>query len=128
MDAVVLAELENHRARQNIVKMGHRKTYYDKDFIFTKMKRNHGYPEIIETIESRMARLLKLASLNQELTPHSLRHTHTSLLAEAKVGLEEIMERLGHADDEITRRIYLHVTKTMKKEASQKFSELMRNL
>lgn len=30
-------------------------------------------------------------------------------------------------DDEITRRVYLHVTKTMKKEASQKFSELMRS-
>ncbi|OLN28410.1 Phage integrase [Desulfosporosinus metallidurans] len=38
------------------------------------------------------------------------------------------MERLGHADDEITRRVYLHVTKTMKKEASQKFSELMKSL
>jgi integrase len=38
-----------------------------------------------------MQRLLKLAGLNEELTPHSLRHTHTSLLAEAKVGLEEIM-------------------------------------
>jgi integrase len=128
VDAVVLAELEKHRARQNIVKMEHRDTYHDKDFIFVKMKKNHGYPEIIKTIESRMARLLKLSKLNEELTPHSLRHTHTSLLAEAKVGLEEIMERLGHADDEVTRRVYLHVTKTMKKEASQKFSELMRNL
>jgi integrase len=38
------------------------------------------------------------------------------------------MERLGHADDEITRRVYLHVTKTMKKEASHKFSELMKSL
>lgn len=75
-----------------------------------------------------MNRLLKIVKLNEELTPHSLRHTHTSLLAEAKVGLEEIMERLGHADDEITRRVYLHVTKTMKKEASQKFSELMKSL
>ncbi|WP_207649648.1 hypothetical protein [Desulfosporosinus metallidurans] len=45
-----------------------------------------------------------------------------------RCGLEEIMERLGHADDEITRRVYLHVTKTMKKEASQKFSELMKSL
>ena len=75
-----------------------------------------------------MARMLKLSGLNEELTPHSLRHTHTSLLAEARVGLEEIMERLGHADDEITRKVYLHVTKTMKKEASQKFSELMKSL
>lgn len=128
IDTLVLAELEAHRAKQNIVKMEHRDTYHDKDFIFAKMKKNHGYPELVIRVEERMARLLRLAKLNTELTPHSLRHTHTSLLAEAKVGLEEIMERLGHADDKITRRIYLHVTKAMKKEASQKFSELMRNL
>lgn len=128
VDTVVLAELEAHRVKQNIAKMEHRKTYYDKDFIFAMTDKNYGYPVYVKKIENRMARLLKLSGLNQELTPHSLRHTHTSLLAEAKVGLEEIMERLGHADDEITRRVYLHVTKTMKKEASQKFSELMKSL
>ncbi|HLR74158.1 MAG TPA: tyrosine-type recombinase/integrase [Virgibacillus sp.] len=39
-----------------------------------------------------MKRLLKIAGVSQELTPHSFRHTHTSLLAEAGVRLEEIME------------------------------------
>ncbi|WP_425060272.1 Tyrosine recombinase XerC [Sporomusa carbonis] len=82
----------------------------------------------IKLIENRMARLLRISGLNQDLTPHSLRHTHTSLLAEAGVGLEEIMERLGHSDDEVTRTVYLHVTKDMKKEAAQKFSNLMSNL
>ncbi|WP_254871007.1 tyrosine-type recombinase/integrase [Bacillus sp. Marseille-Q1617] len=43
-----------------------------------------------------MRRLLKIAELNLQLTPHSLRHTHTSLLAEAGVSLPQIMERLGH--------------------------------
>jgi integrase len=38
------------------------------------------------------------------------------------------MERLGHSDDETTRKVYLHVTQTKKKEASQKFSELLRGL
>ena len=42
--------------------------------------------------------------------------------------LEQIMDRLGHSDDQITKKVYLHVTKEMKKEASQKFSELMRSL
>ncbi|MDI2586891.1 tyrosine-type recombinase/integrase [Psychrobacillus sp. NEAU-3TGS] len=67
-----------------------------------------------------MARLLTLANLYPELTPHSLRHTHTSL--------EQIMDILGHSDDQITKNIYLHFTKEMKKEASQKFSQLMRSL
>ena len=69
-----------------------------------------------------------MAGLSPELTPHSLRHTHTSLLAEANVGLEEIMDRLGHSDDDTTKNVYLHVTKEMKKEASHKFAQLMRNL
>ncbi|MFB6802504.1 hypothetical protein ACFCVU_15120 [Peribacillus butanolivorans] len=50
-----------------------------------------------------------------------------SLLAEAGVSLEQIMDRLGHTDDQITKNIYLHVTQEMKKEASHKFGQLMRS-
>ncbi|WP_010651720.1 tyrosine-type recombinase/integrase [Oceanobacillus massiliensis] len=82
---------------------------------------------MIKTVQNRMARPLKIAGLNAELTPHSLRHTHTSLLAEAGVSLEQIMDRLGHPDEQITKNVYLHVTEEMKKEASQKF-KLMRSL
>ncbi|WP_238456154.1 hypothetical protein [Lederbergia galactosidilytica] len=32
-----------------------------------------------------------------------MRHTHTSLLAEAGVSLERILERLGHSDDDVTK-------------------------
>lgn len=33
-----------------------------------------------------------------------------------------------HKENETTRYVYLHVTKSQKKEASQKFAELMRSL
>ncbi|TEB13421.1 tyrosine-type recombinase/integrase [Pelotomaculum propionicicum] len=128
VDRAVLSDLERYKVEQKSVKMRFRPTYHDEDFVFAKTKKHPGYPETIKKIEIRMTRLLKLAKLNETLTPHSLRHTHTSLLAEAGVGLPEIMDRLGHTDDDTTKRIYLHVTKTMKKEASQKFSELMRSL
>lgn len=72
-----------------------------------------------------MARMLKPSGIDKHLTPHSLRHTHTSLLAEAGVGLFEIMDRLGHQDDETTKQVYLHITNTMKKEAVFKFSKLV---
>jgi len=127
VDPIVIEELERHQMEQSIFKMRFRDTYHDENFVFVNST-YPGYPNYIKSIEDRMARLLKLANLNQALTPHSLRHTHTSLLAEAGVGLEEIMERLGHSDDETTRRVYLHVTKEMKKKASQKFSELMKGL
>jgi integrase len=132
VDPNVLALLEKHKAEQNEVHMKYRKTYHNQDFVFAKMDENKsdylGYPELIKTVENRMRRLLKLAELNQELTPHSLRHTHTTLLAEAGLSLPEIMERLGHKDDDTTKHVYLHITKSMKKEASRKFAQLMENL
>lgn len=128
LDPLVFKELEKLKARQNELKMLHRDVYYDQDFVFAKTEKDMGYPEFIKTIQNRMKRLLRLAGLNETLTPHSLRHTHTSLLAEAGVGIHEIMERLGHQDDEITKRVYLHVIETMKSEAAQKFSELMKCL
>ena len=88
------------------------------------MERQYGYPIVIKTVQNRMARPAKNCRINSALTPHSLRHTHTSLLAEAKVALEQIMDRLGSfPDDQITKNVYLHVTQEMKKEAPQEFSE-----
>ncbi|WP_442951593.1 tyrosine-type recombinase/integrase [Paenibacillus sp. GYB004] len=78
-------------------------------------------------MHNRMRRLLRLAGPNEKYPP-SLRHTHVSLLAEAGADIFQIIKRLGHSSDEQIRTVYLHVTKTMKKEASQKFSELMKNL
>lgn len=75
-----------------------------------------------------MRSLLKKTSINKKITPHSLRHIHTSLLAEAGVELLQIMDRLGHTEDATTTQVYLHITKDRKKEASQKFGELMRSL
>ncbi|MCT2346581.1 site-specific integrase [Niallia taxi] len=128
VDEEVIAALKNHMLAQQKVQNYYGEAYLDEGFIFAKKEKQPGYPIFIKTVENRMARLMKLANLCPELTPHSLRHTHTSLLAEAKVGLEEIMERLGHCDDDTTKNVYLHVTKEMKKEASHKFAQLMRNL
>jgi integrase len=127
-DPMVFKELSNHKDKQNEIKRLNKDDYHDKDFIFAKIENYKEYPELIKTIHNRMRRLLRLAGLNEKLSPHSLRHTHVSLLAEAGADIFQIIERLGHSSDEQIRTVYLHVTKTMKKEASQKFSELMRNL
>lgn len=127
ISAKVIKALELHRARQNKLNMQDRDIWHDENFVFT-LHRRPGYPLYIKHVEGRMSRLLRLSGLNSELTPHSLRHTHTSLLAEAGASLEEIMQRLGHTDDDTTRRVYLHVTKSMKKEAAHKFDKLMDNL
>jgi len=128
VDQTLLDTLSKHKSALNVLRMRHRDVYHDENFVFPKMREFYGYPEKPKVIENRMKRILKIAKLNTNLTPHSLRHTHTSLLAEAKVELVQIMERLGHADDAITRNVYLHVTKTVKREASERFSQLMNNL
>ena len=128
VDEIIINTLMAHKEKQDRVKAHYKDQYHNEEFIFARSERKPGYPFIVKTVETRMARLLKIAGLNEDLTPHSLRHTHTSLLAEAKVGLEEIMDRLGHSDDSTTRNVYLHITTELKNEASQKFSELMRNL
>jgi integrase len=123
----VFVELIDLLKRQNITKIKYKETWHNKGFIFC-VDSHPGYPIYPKLVANRMQRLLKLSELNTNLSPHSLRHTHTSLLAEAGVSLEAIMERLGHEDDETTRKIYLHVTKAVKKEVAHKFDELMDNL
>jgi len=127
VEAIVLSALEDLRSKRDKERDRLQDRYHDQDFVFAEYGDDlPGYPMYVKKIEIRMARLLKLAGLNQDLTPHSLRHTHTSLLAEAGVELQDIMDRLGHSDDDTTKNIYLHVTKPKKKEASRKFAELMR--
>ena len=64
--------------------------------------------------------MLRNVKSNKHLHAHIFRHTHASLLAEAGYSLEAISRRLGHADSDITKRIYLHVTEKMKqKEEAQ---------
>lgn len=105
--------------------MYHRDEYVDNNFIFTKPS---GHPMLQKTINWRMTRLLNQTDINKHLTPHSLRHTHTSLLIEAGVGIKEIQQRLGHTEIETTMNIYEHLTSDMEEKASKKFSNLMKKV
>lgn len=134
IDETLTKELERLKAIQNEFKMMYRNVYHDGDFVFGRMdrsnrngKRGHffGYPPKRRTMEKRMDRLMEMMGANVSLTPHSLRHTHASLLAEAGVSLEAIQDRLGHRDDATTKLIYMHVTKTVKRQAADKFGALM---
>lgn len=122
---LVIELLKKHKEEQEkiIARLGD--SYNNKGFIFTNVNSHKGLPILTKLVENRMKRLLKLATLNTKLSPHSMRHTHTSLLAAAGVKLEDIKERLGHFDDAITRKIYLHVTDPVKREASDKFDNFM---
>lgn len=62
--------------------------------------------------------------LGRKITPHALRHTHASLLFTKGMTLDEVARRLGHADSEVTREVYIHIMK----ELLQKDNEKLKNM
>ncbi|MGX5634082.1 site-specific integrase [Bacillus thuringiensis] len=125
IDPLLVAMLTQHKQQQEKIIKDNKPFYKDNAFIFST---NEGYPKTIKHLSIRMQRLLKKTSIQKQVTPHSFRHTHTSLLIEANVHIKEIQERLGHSDINTTMDIYAHMTKNIKKEASNKFSNLMKDL
>ncbi len=64
------------------------------------------------------------ATLGRAITPHTLRHTHASLLMEQGVDIDTISARLGHANSKITREIYLHVTKKLAEQRNEAIRDI----
>jgi integrase len=54
-----------------------------------------------------------------DLTWHSLRHAHASMLIAAKVPITTVAARLGHADASVTLRVYARMFSTDDAEAAQ---------
>lgn len=122
----VIETLDKLKQVQNEYKMSKRNIYYDNDFMFANDRKSPGYPESPVFVDQQFKKYLALSKLPVTLSPHSLRHTHVSLLAETgKVALETIQRRLGHKNDRVTREIYLHVTKKLQSEAPELFEKLM---
>ena len=98
--------------------------YVDNNFVFTD---NNGYPLVIKKLQLWIKAILKKTNINKNISTHSFRHTHCALLIEAGVHIKEIQERLRHKDINTTMNIYAKITNSYKKDASQKFSQLMEN-
>ncbi|WP_200411820.1 site-specific integrase [Virgibacillus salexigens] len=125
MDKKIMQLIKSHYRRQKKIRMKYRSELeHDGNFVFC---RANGYPYIQKNIVTRMARLLEYTNIEKKATPHIFRHTHISMLAEAGVDLATVMERVGHDDPQTTLKIYTHVTKKMKKDASAKVSNFYEN-
>lgn len=84
----------------------------DNTFIFCT---NKGTPMQISAINTFLRKHVQpeLVS-NKKLSSHIFRHTHVSKLAELKVPLYAIQDRVGHESSDITEKIYLHITKDVR--------------
>ncbi|WP_107951337.1 tyrosine-type recombinase/integrase [Lysinibacillus parviboronicapiens] len=96
------------------------------DFVFGDKE---GIPPTVKMLNQTVRRLGALTDINKQFRTYILRHTHISLLAEAGVNLNFIMNRVGHKNSKTTTKIYLHVTSGMRANASEKmhakFTELL---
>ncbi|MFC6465461.1 tyrosine-type recombinase/integrase [Marinilactibacillus sp. GCM10026970] len=63
-----------------------------------------------------------------EITFHSLRHTHCSLLIYQGVNIKYISKRLGHSTISITYQIYGHVLDELEQRESSKVDDMMQLL
>ncbi|PWV97476.1 site-specific recombinase XerD [Paenibacillus cellulosilyticus] len=118
---------EQEKERKQIQLMCTR--YYDgRPFCFVNGRRKPGYPISPRDIERFMKDVLIRAGLPTELTPHSLRHTYTSLCAEAGIELASIQRQLGHINDKTTTMIYRHVTKARRRADVEKLDALLKDL
>jgi len=78
--------------------------YQHHDLVFSLPDGSYFLPHLVsQTIRRRVKKAgIKNASL------HTLRHTHASILLSKNVPLPAVSARLGHADTNITARVYSH--------------------
>lgn len=63
-------------------------------------------------------------TLGRRITPHTLRHTHASLMMEQGIDKDTISRRLGHSNSRITEQIYLHVTKKLNEKQNERIKNV----
>lgn len=123
IDPNVIKLLQDYKV--NVQDKWKNELYVDNDFIFTD---NNGYPLVIKKLSQWIQSIMSMTDIDKNVTSHSFRYTHCALLIEAGVHIKEIQERLRHKDIQTTMNIYANITKSYKKDASQKFSKLMENV
>lgn len=62
--------------------------------------------------------------LGRSITPHTLRHTHASLMMENGMSEDAISRRLGHTNSKITKEIYLHATNRLKERENDQIKHI----
>lgn len=93
------------KARRSALELG-----YQGKLLFCDLDGNY----IVYDVYEKYLRENGKSILGRNVTSHVMRHTMTSLFAEAGVSLDVIARRLGHHDSRLTRDIYLHCTQAQR--------------
>lgn len=109
-----------------------------KDRLSAKLKGEKSHRELIfydknldpiapDVISKKFKYFLEINNL-KHIRFHDLRHSHVTMLIEAKVPIKVISERVGHSSVNTTLNIYSHALKEMDQEASEKISNTLFNI
>lgn len=82
-------------------------------------------PSSVSRTFTAMARSIGLPA---GFTFHDLRHTHAAWCLSHGADLKTLSERLGHADEATTLRVYAHVLPGRDKQAAQAFEDALRDI
>ncbi|MPM75782.1 Tyrosine recombinase XerC [bioreactor metagenome] len=92
-----------------------------RELIFHDKNLNPIAPDVL----SKKFRLFLKDNNLKHIRFHDLRHSHVTLLIDAKVPIKVISERVGHSNINTTLNIYSHALKEMDQEASDKISSTL---
>ncbi|MCS7068501.1 MAG: site-specific integrase [Meiothermus sp.] len=117
----VAGVLEEWRARQREEARILGSLWQDTGLVFTT---STGGPVHPNTVNRDMAAIIKRCGL-PPLSPHGMRHTHATLLAQKTRQIELVSRRLGHARPSITLDLYRHVAGWELEEVALPLNELL---
>ncbi len=109
--------LNLHRDKQNEKGIGTGPT----DLIFTE---SDGRPMDADSLSARYRKLAKKHG-HKGMTFHHLRHTHATILLTDGAYINEVAQRLGHADPRITLSTYGHVLPKRMHSLAERFDKLV---
>jgi integrase len=99
-----ITALKFHQEQQQEHRRLFSSDYQDRGLIFAEPNGEYLQPDLIS---QTVTRRLKKAGI-KDASFHSLRHSHASNLLSRGVPLPAVSARLGHADTNVTARVYSH--------------------
>ena len=117
----MLAQLEKHRAHQELLKAAAGDKWQENGLIFTS---SIGTYMDQSKVSKEFKRLLKKAGL-PNLRFHDLRHTSLSLLLEMGTPVNTVQRRAGHSKASVTVDVYGHAMTGSQNQAADRMDEMM---
>ena len=118
LDSATVAVLQAHREDQARRRTVLGTEWQEHGLVFD---RGDGRPVSPRTVQAAMARTVRRLGL-PPATPHTLRHTHATILLSDGVPPHVVQQRLGHASARTTLDVYAHVLPVSEREAAERFA------